>query len=144
MWQWVEASRASGRREDVIGWYHSHPGYGPWLSGIDVMTQKTNQMQGPFVAVVVDPVATVSAGRVSIGAFRTYPEGYRPEKQARGIAGSAAVPVSKMEDYGVHADQVRRSPVLLLSCIRIYAPTDPFLSLTLSPILLPSCIRYCY
>ena len=22
----------------VIGWYHSHPGYGCWLSGIDVST----------------------------------------------------------------------------------------------------------
>jgi hypothetical protein len=22
-----------------VGWYHSHPGYGCWLSGIDVGTQ---------------------------------------------------------------------------------------------------------
>lgn len=26
-----------------MGWYHSHPGYGCWLSGIDVGTQMTNQ-----------------------------------------------------------------------------------------------------
>lgn len=43
-----------GRLENVVGWYHSHPGYGCWLSGIDVATQKTNQMfQDPFLAVVV-------------------------------------------------------------------------------------------
>lgn len=43
-----------GRHENVVGWYHSHPGYGCWLSGIDVSTQLTNQkFQDPFVAVVV-------------------------------------------------------------------------------------------
>ena len=43
-----------GRLENAIGWYHSHPGYGCWLSGIDVTTQMTNQQyQDPFVAVVV-------------------------------------------------------------------------------------------
>ena len=48
-------SRAQvGRLENAIGWYHSHPGYGCWLSGIDVTTQMTNQQfQEPFLAVVV-------------------------------------------------------------------------------------------
>ncbi len=32
-----------GRLENVLGWYHSHPGYGCWLSGIDVSTQMLNQ-----------------------------------------------------------------------------------------------------
>lgn len=35
--------QASMRLENVVGWYHSHPGYGCWLSGIDVGTQMTNQ-----------------------------------------------------------------------------------------------------
>lgn len=26
------------RMEHAVGWYHSHPGYGCWLSGIDVKT----------------------------------------------------------------------------------------------------------
>lgn len=65
-----------GRLENAIGWYHSHPGYGCWLSGIDVSTQMLNQnFQEPFVAIVVDPVRTVSAGKVCLGAFRTYPKG---------------------------------------------------------------------
>ncbi len=58
-----------------MGWYHSHPGYGCWLSGIDVGTQMTNQQfQEPWVAIVVDPIRTISAGKVSLGAFRTYPK----------------------------------------------------------------------
>lgn len=63
------------RLENAIGWYHSHPGYGCWLSGIDVSTQMLNQnFQEPFVAIVVDPVRTISAGKVCLGAFRTYPK----------------------------------------------------------------------
>lgn len=32
----------------------AHPGYGCWLSGIDVSTQMTNQRwQDPFLAIVV-------------------------------------------------------------------------------------------
>jgi COP9 signalosome complex subunit 5 len=43
-----------GRKDKVLGWYHSHPGYGCWLSGIDVSTQALNQQfQEPFVAIVV-------------------------------------------------------------------------------------------
>ena len=50
-------------------------GYGCWLSGIDVATQSLNQQfQDPFVAVVIDPVRTSIAGKVELGAFRTYPE----------------------------------------------------------------------
>ena len=64
-----------GRLENAIGWYHSHPGYGCWLSGIDVSTQMMNQsFQEPFVAIVVDPVRTISSGKVNLGAFRTYPK----------------------------------------------------------------------
>lgn len=47
-------SERSGRQEKVMGWYHSHPGYGCWLSGIDVNTQKQNQQfQDPWLAIVV-------------------------------------------------------------------------------------------
>ncbi len=45
------------RLENVIGWYHSHPGYGCWLSGIDVSTQMLNQQfQEPWVALVVSDI----------------------------------------------------------------------------------------
>lgn len=28
------------RSEMVVGWYHSHPGFGCWLSGVDINTQQ--------------------------------------------------------------------------------------------------------
>ncbi|VDD80284.1 unnamed protein product [Mesocestoides corti] len=90
-----------GRPENVLGWYHSHPGYGCWLSGIDVSTQLLNQtFQEPFVAIVVDPTRTTSYGKVNLGAFRTYPEGYKPPDE--GPSEYQSIPMDKIEDFGVH------------------------------------------
>lgn len=90
--------------ENAIGWYHSHPGYGCWLSGIDVSTQMMNQnFQEPFVAIVVDPVRTISAGKVCLGAFRTYPKGYRPANEEP--SEYQTIPLNKIEDFGVHCKQ---------------------------------------
>jgi COP9 signalosome complex subunit 5 len=95
-----------GRLENVVGWYHSHPGYGCWLSGIDVSTQMLNQTyQEPFLAVVIDPTRTVSAGKVEIGAFRTYPQGYKPPDEPP--SEYQTIPLNKIEDFGVHYKQVR-------------------------------------
>lgn len=95
----------AGRLENVVGWYHSHPGYGCWLSGIDVTTQMLNQQfQEPFLAVVIDPTRTVSAGKVEIGAFRTYPEGYKPPDDP--VSEYQTIPLNKIEDFGVHCKQV--------------------------------------
>ena len=54
MVEYIQGGEKAGRLESAIGWYHSHPGYGCWLSGIDVNTQMNNQkFQDPFIAVVV-------------------------------------------------------------------------------------------
>ncbi|KAH9036863.1 JAB1/Mov34/MPN/PAD-1 ubiquitin protease-domain-containing protein, partial [Lactarius pseudohatsudake] len=104
MVQYIQESEKVGRLENAIGWYHSHPGYGCWLSGIDVNTQMNNQkFTDPFVAVVIDPNRTISAGRVDIGAFRTYPAGYTPSNASSSEYQS--IPLSKIEDFGVHANQ---------------------------------------
>ncbi|KAI9065609.1 Mov34-domain-containing protein [Trametes sanguinea] len=104
MVQYVQGSERVSRLENAIGWYHSHPGYGCWLSGIDVNTQMQNQkFQDPFVAVVIDPNRTISAGKVDIGAFRTYPEGYTPPDA--GGSEYQSIPLNKIEDFGVHANQ---------------------------------------
>jgi COP9 signalosome complex subunit 5 len=67
-----------------------------------VSTPCTNQKyQDPFVAVVIDPNRTISAGKVDIGAFRTYPEGYTPPNASSNYQ---SIPLSKIEDFGVHAD----------------------------------------
>jgi len=93
-----------GRIENALGWYHSHPGYGCWLSGIDVSTQMLNQQfQDPWLAIVIDPVRTISSGKVELGAFRTYPEGYKPEDAPPSEYQS--IPMSKIEDFGVHCKQ---------------------------------------
>jgi COP9 signalosome complex subunit 5 len=39
----IDACEKVSRPENVCGWYHSHPGYGCWLSGIDVGTQTLYQ-----------------------------------------------------------------------------------------------------
>lgn len=104
MVQYIQGSERVSRQENAVGWYHSHPGYGCWLSGIDVNTQMTNQkFQDPFVAVVIDPNRTISAGKVDIGAFRTYPESYTPPDA--GSSEYQSIPLNKIEDFGVHANQ---------------------------------------
>lgn len=101
---YVNAAKEVGRQENVIGWYHSHPGYGCWLSGIDVSTQLLNQSyQEPFVAIVIDPIRTMSSGKVNIGAFRTYPKGYKPPDD--GPSEYQTIPLHKIEDFGVHCNQ---------------------------------------
>ncbi|MCJ1480198.1 COP9 signalosome catalytic subunit rri1 [Schaereria dolodes] len=103
--QYLQSSRDSGQLDNAVGWYHSHPGYGCWLSGIDVSTQMTQQtFQDPFLAVVIDPDRTISAGKVEIGAFRTYPENYKPTAQQAGDE-YQTIPLAKIEDFGAHASQ---------------------------------------
>lgn len=107
MVQYLDHSKEVGRLENVVGWYHSHPGYGCWLSGIDVNTQRTNQQfQDPFVAIVIDPNRTISSGKVEIGAFRTFPEGYTSSSSiGGGDSEYQSIPLSKIEDFGVHANE---------------------------------------
>lgn len=101
---YLEACRQQGKLENAVGWYHSHPGYGCWLSGIDVSTQHTQQMfSDPFCAVVIDPDRTISAGKVEIGAFRTFPEDYKNE--AVDTDGYQSIPLNKAEDFGAHSSR---------------------------------------
>jgi COP9 signalosome complex subunit 5 len=105
MINYLQLIEQAGRIENCIGWYHSHPGYGCWLSGIDVQTQMLYQKyQEPWLAVVVDPKRTMSSGKPEIGAFRTYPEGYvAPDDDGQG--GYQSIPLEKIEDFGVHCKQ---------------------------------------
>lgn len=104
MVQFDTINKKIGRMENIVGWYHSHPGYGCWLSGIDVGTQKQNQQfQDPFLALVVDPNRTISAGKVDIGAFRTYPESQK--KAATKSEEYQTIPSDKLADFGVHANE---------------------------------------
>lgn len=67
----MDMLRQTGRDEMVVGWYHSHPGFGCWLSSVDVHTQQLfEQLNRRAVAVVIDPIQSVK-GKVVIDAFRT-------------------------------------------------------------------------
>jgi len=68
--QMVSMLNQTGRTETVVGWYHSHPGFGPWLSSVDINTQQSfEQLNSRAVAVVVDPVQSVK-GKVVLDTFR--------------------------------------------------------------------------
>ncbi|CAJ0936184.1 unnamed protein product, partial [Mesorhabditis belari] len=67
----LDMLKQTGRPEMVVGWYHSHPGFGCWLSGVDVNTQQSFEaLSDRAVAVVIDPIQSVK-GKVIIDAFRT-------------------------------------------------------------------------
>ena len=56
----LEMLKQTGRPEMVVGWYHSHPGFGCWLSGVDINTQQSFEaLSDRAVAVVVDPIQSV-------------------------------------------------------------------------------------
>ncbi|KAG6402475.1 hypothetical protein SASPL_134670 [Salvia splendens] len=92
----LDMLKQTGRPEMVVGWYHSHPGFGCWLSGVDINTQQDlgdaywcaydlyscllsyalfheiwsfEALNQRAVAVVVDPIQSVK-GKVVIDAFR--------------------------------------------------------------------------
>lgn len=96
------------RKEHVIGWYHSHPAFGCWLSGIDVQTQRLNQnFQDPYVAIVVDPEQTMRQKMVEIGCFRTYYEDNHPPQQNKALSsvGGKRLSAKKLKDFGFHANE---------------------------------------
>lgn len=88
----LEMLKQTDRAENVVGWYHSHPGFGCWLSSVDVNTHGVNpitlyyiffiffnslfynnqsfeKLDSRNIAVVVDPIQSVK-GKVVIDAFR--------------------------------------------------------------------------
>ncbi|KAF8364421.1 hypothetical protein PRIPAC_91344, partial [Pristionchus pacificus] len=67
----LDMLKQTGRPEMVVGWYHSHPGFGCWLSNTDINTQKSFEaLSDRAVAVVIDSIQSVK-GKVVIDAFRT-------------------------------------------------------------------------
>lgn len=111
MIQYTELNELTTFSNDlVIGWYHSHPGYGCWLSGIDVDTQSLYQEhQDPFLAIVIDPLKTRENGQIEIGAFRT----------GKAVSGKnavgASIPKDRITEFGAHCDKYYQLPIEL-SC----------------------------
>jgi len=126
--KYTELGGDSGKHFGVIGWYHSHPGYGPFLSGIDVGTQRTMQFFGPMVALVVDPVSTSITGKVDIGAFRTFKDGN--QKVAHSGDFGEGIPEDKIKDFGAWHSHYYRIPI------------EYFVSSTDLPIVKDTCSRF--
>ncbi|KAJ3347528.1 multicatalytic endopeptidase [Entophlyctis luteolus] len=82
----LDMLKQTGRPEMVVGWYHSHPGFGCWLSSTDVNTQASFEQLNPrAIAVVVDPIQSVK-GKVVIDAFRLInPQALSATKEPRQI-----------------------------------------------------------
>lgn len=80
----LDMLKQTGRSEMVVGWYHSHPGFGCWLSSVDINTQMSFEaLNKRAVAVVVDPIQSVK-GKVVIDAFRLIPsQNIVTQKEAR-------------------------------------------------------------
>ena len=94
-----------GRGHRYIGWYHSHPGFGCWLSGIDCNTQKLFQRTNKtWFALVVDPYRTKSKKKIDIGCFMMYSN----EKQNRKLQEFDSIPLDRTEEFGVHQSKYYR------------------------------------
>lgn len=77
----LECVSKVGREHPCVGWYHSHPSYGCWLSGTDVANQELQQqVYQTFLAVVVDPIRSMTNQKLDLGAFRVYPPNYKSNK----------------------------------------------------------------
>ena len=96
-----------GRGHKYVGWYHSHPGFGCWLSGIDCNTQKYMQMVNKtWFALVVDPYRTKSNRKIDFGCFRMYSN----EKTARLNQAFDSIPLNRANEFGVHQNKYYRMP----------------------------------
>ncbi|ELP86428.1 26S proteasome non-ATPase regulatory subunit, putative [Entamoeba invadens IP1] len=96
--------KQTGRKETIVGWYHSHPGFGCWLSSIDISTQQSfERLNERCVAVVVDPIQSVK-GKVVIDAFRTIQNQFGFGTEARQVTsnqGHLSKPTSQARVRGL-------------------------------------------
>lgn len=69
----VERLQKEKRGLSIVGWYHSHPGLGVFLSGTDISTQKLYQKLYPkAVALVIDPLLYSKTGEISDIKFKVF------------------------------------------------------------------------
>ncbi|XP_020419102.1 26S proteasome non-ATPase regulatory subunit 14 homolog [Prunus persica] len=69
----LDMRKQTQRHEMVVGWYHSHPGFGCWLYGVDMTTQQGFEaLNRRAVAVVVDPIQSVKGKALIHGLNRNY------------------------------------------------------------------------
>ena len=52
----LDMLRQTNRPQMVVGWYHSHPGFGCWLSGVDINVSPSKTQQRFDASVSIRPV----------------------------------------------------------------------------------------
>lgn len=129
MAEYLNYHRNLGKSElGCVGWYHSHPGYSCFLSGVDVNTQQLGQRhQDPWVAVVVDPVRTISTGRLDLKAFRTVPEAGLTGSRGGGGFAALDVPAERLREYGAYTDRYYELPITIVRSSTDSAQLDALL-----------------
>merc|ERR1711998_766514 len=48
----LDMLKQTGRPEVVVGWYHSHPGFGCWFSATDINTQQSFEQLNPQLLII--------------------------------------------------------------------------------------------
>lgn len=97
-----------GRLENVIGWYHSHPGLNVFMSRTDCETADMSQKaQDPFLSIVIDHLTTAAVGRIQLGAYRTWPANYVPTAEDKKYMkkGNTGIPQDAVAKYGNSVDK---------------------------------------
>jgi proteasome lid subunit RPN8/RPN11 len=61
-----EAMEKEGGGNLVLGWYHTHPGYGVFLSGYDLFIHKNFYARDYHTAIVIDPYAEAPTRDVGV------------------------------------------------------------------------------
>jgi COP9 signalosome complex subunit 5 len=128
-YEFTMASEALGHATASAAWYHSHPGLSPFLSEIDVQNQRLFQLNGATCALVIDPINTISSGKVQLGGYRTLRPNPERERQPVPVDielkyGHSAYKYSELDllyypapiDRAVLADVISRSYHQGISC----------------------------
>jgi proteasome lid subunit RPN8/RPN11 len=105
--------------ERIIGWYHSHPGFGVFLSDYDQFIQRNFFGGEGMVALVVDPLGGEGGWFVTVGddieELPTFAMRSVPRSAAGGAASSTAGGAGA--GGGAQAGQARRSQALLYGSV---------------------------
>lgn len=86
---------------EIVGWYHSHPGYSIFFSGVDLESQQKYFRKPYHIALVLDPFkkSAISPGEIEYGFFR-WKEGsfrYREPRREYGRLHEDTVHTSEAE-----------------------------------------------
>jgi proteasome lid subunit RPN8/RPN11 len=96
--------------ERIIGWYHSHPGFGVFLSDYDQFIQRNFFGSDGMVALVLDPLGGEGGWFVSVGDDIEDLPTFATRSVSRSASGSGATAVAR-------AGEVRRSQALLYGAV---------------------------